>query len=187
MSEQSSVTSRCDVAHSGRENCHQFLPILLWRHALSSSIMTLWFMTFPPFLLTMFSPPSYCSIFYVMAGWGRVTCNPALPNQNNFDCLFILLNVAHPRSTGGWILLLAILNFFQPFLNSGFSSFHSPPELKSYLLLRIHVFMNYRDYHIQRQSSLVAGCDETRSAPSALHFVSRCLCCIVFVVFIILN
>ena len=35
-------TSRCDVAHSGRENLHQFLPILLWRHALSSSIMTLW-------------------------------------------------------------------------------------------------------------------------------------------------
>ena len=32
-----------DVAHSGRENLHQFLPILLWRHALSSSIMTLWF------------------------------------------------------------------------------------------------------------------------------------------------
>ena len=36
------VTSSCDVAHSGRENLHQFLPILLWRHALSSSIMTLW-------------------------------------------------------------------------------------------------------------------------------------------------
>ena len=42
MSEQSRVTSRCDVAHSGRENLHQFLPIRLWRHALSSSIMTLW-------------------------------------------------------------------------------------------------------------------------------------------------
>ena len=32
----------CNVTHSGRENLHQFLPILLWRHALSSSIMTLW-------------------------------------------------------------------------------------------------------------------------------------------------
>ena len=32
-----------DVAHSGRENLHQFLPILLWRHAIYSSIMTLWF------------------------------------------------------------------------------------------------------------------------------------------------
>ena len=42
MSEQLRVTSRCDVAHSGRENLHQFLPILLWRHDLSSSIMTLW-------------------------------------------------------------------------------------------------------------------------------------------------
>ena len=42
MSAQSRVTSRCDVAHSGRENLHQFLPILLWGHALSSSIMTLW-------------------------------------------------------------------------------------------------------------------------------------------------
>ena len=31
-----------DVAHSGRENLHQFLLILLWRHALSNSIMTLW-------------------------------------------------------------------------------------------------------------------------------------------------
>ena len=30
------------VAHSGRENLHQFLPIPLWRHALSISIMTLW-------------------------------------------------------------------------------------------------------------------------------------------------
>ena len=30
------------VAHSGRENLHQFLPILLLRHALSTSIMTLW-------------------------------------------------------------------------------------------------------------------------------------------------
>ena len=38
-----SMTSRCDVAHSGRENLHQFLPILLWRHVLSSSIMTLCF------------------------------------------------------------------------------------------------------------------------------------------------
>ena len=38
----SRVTLRCDVAHSGRENLHQFLSILLWRHALSSSIMTLW-------------------------------------------------------------------------------------------------------------------------------------------------
>ena len=37
----SRVTSRCDVAQSGQENLHQFLPILLWRHALSSSIMTL--------------------------------------------------------------------------------------------------------------------------------------------------
>ena len=34
--------SRCDVALSGQENLHQFLPIILWRHALSSSIMTLW-------------------------------------------------------------------------------------------------------------------------------------------------
>ena len=42
MREQSRVTSRCDVAHSGRENLHQILPILLWRHALSSSIMALW-------------------------------------------------------------------------------------------------------------------------------------------------
>ena len=33
------VTSCCDVAHSGRENLHQFLPIVLWRHALSSSII----------------------------------------------------------------------------------------------------------------------------------------------------
>ena len=41
MSKQSRVTSRCDVAHCGRENLHHFLPILLWRHALSSSIMTL--------------------------------------------------------------------------------------------------------------------------------------------------
>ena len=41
MSAQSPVTSCCDVAHSGRENLHQFLPILLWRHALSISIMTL--------------------------------------------------------------------------------------------------------------------------------------------------
>ena len=30
------------VAHSGRENFHHFLPILLWRHALSSSIITQW-------------------------------------------------------------------------------------------------------------------------------------------------
>ena len=29
MGAQSRVTSRCDVAHSGRENLHQFLPILL--------------------------------------------------------------------------------------------------------------------------------------------------------------
>ena len=43
MSEQSRVTARCDVAHSGRENLNQFLPILLWRHVFSSSIMTLWF------------------------------------------------------------------------------------------------------------------------------------------------
>ena len=42
MSAQSRVMSRCDVAHSSRENLHHFLPILLWRHALSSSIMTLW-------------------------------------------------------------------------------------------------------------------------------------------------
>ena len=42
MSAQSRLTSRCDVAHSGQENLHQFPPILLWRHAPSSSIMTLW-------------------------------------------------------------------------------------------------------------------------------------------------
>ena len=42
MSEQFRVTSCCDVEHSGRENLHQILPILLWTHALSSSIMTLW-------------------------------------------------------------------------------------------------------------------------------------------------
>ena len=42
MSAQTQVTSLCDVAHSGRENLHQFLPILLWRYALSSSIMILW-------------------------------------------------------------------------------------------------------------------------------------------------
>ena len=29
MSAQSLVTSRCDVAHCGRENLHQFLPVLL--------------------------------------------------------------------------------------------------------------------------------------------------------------
>ena len=29
MSAQSRVTSRCEVAHSGRENLHQFLPVLL--------------------------------------------------------------------------------------------------------------------------------------------------------------
>ena len=27
--EQSQVTSRCDVAHSGQENLHHFLPVLL--------------------------------------------------------------------------------------------------------------------------------------------------------------
>ena len=30
----------CDVPHSGRENLHQFLSILLWRHALS--LVVLW-------------------------------------------------------------------------------------------------------------------------------------------------
>ena len=40
------VTSGCEIAHSGRKNLHQFLPILLWRHALSSSIRTLWFYAF---------------------------------------------------------------------------------------------------------------------------------------------
>ena len=42
MREQFRVTSCCDVADSGRENLYHFLPILLWRHVLSSSIMTLW-------------------------------------------------------------------------------------------------------------------------------------------------
>ena len=31
----------CDVAHSGRENLHHFLPILLWRHALSQVVLWL--------------------------------------------------------------------------------------------------------------------------------------------------
>ena len=35
----SSDASRSDVAHSGWENLLQFLPILLWRDALSSSII----------------------------------------------------------------------------------------------------------------------------------------------------
>ena len=42
MIAQTRATSRCDVAHSGQEKLHHFLPILLLRHALSSSIMTLW-------------------------------------------------------------------------------------------------------------------------------------------------
>ena len=40
LHQQFRVTSCCDVGHSGRENLHQFLPIQLWRHALS--IVVLW-------------------------------------------------------------------------------------------------------------------------------------------------
>ena len=36
-------------------------------------------------------------------------------------------------------------------------------------------FFRIREYQIRRQSFLEASCDGTRSAPSALHFVPRCL------------
>ena len=36
-------------------------------------------------------------------------------------------------------------------------------------------FPDYRDYQIRWHCSLVAGCDGTRLAHSALHFVLRCL------------
>ena len=42
MSEQFRVTSRCDVAHSGRENLQHFLPVLLRGMLPLFSIMTLW-------------------------------------------------------------------------------------------------------------------------------------------------
>ena len=41
MSVQSRVTSRCDVAHSGRENLHHFLAVLLRGMLPLFSIMTL--------------------------------------------------------------------------------------------------------------------------------------------------
>ena len=41
MSTQSRVTSRCDVAHSGRENLHHFLQVLLRGMLPLFSIMTL--------------------------------------------------------------------------------------------------------------------------------------------------
>ena len=41
MSEQFRVTSRSDVAHSGRENLHHFLPVLLRGMLPLFSIMTL--------------------------------------------------------------------------------------------------------------------------------------------------
>ena len=37
------------------------------------------------------------------------------------------------------------------------------------------IFLDYREYQIRRQGFLEAGCDGTRSSPSALHFVPRCL------------
>ena len=37
-------------------------------------------------------------------------------------------------------------------------------------------FPDYREYKRLQQGFLEAGCDETRSAPSALHFVPRCRC-----------
>ena len=42
MNAQSRVTSRCDVAYSGRENLYQFLPVLLRGMLPLFSIMTLW-------------------------------------------------------------------------------------------------------------------------------------------------
>ena len=42
MSAQSQVTSLCHVAHSGRENLHHFLPVLLRGMLPLFSIMTLW-------------------------------------------------------------------------------------------------------------------------------------------------
>ena len=93
----SRVTLRCDVAHSGRENLHQFLSILLWRHALSSSIMTLWlcvshqsptvgilWMCFTPLLFL----PSSFSLF-----WGGGNAN-----QVSLQLLEILLVVVMPLS-----------------------------------------------------------------------------------------
>ena len=62
MSVQSRVTSRGDVVHSGRENLHQFLPILLRRHAhstLSDSIMR--FMT-----LVILASPSSIRLFHLI-------------------------------------------------------------------------------------------------------------------------
>ena len=41
MSKQSRVTSRCDVAHSGRESLHHFLPVLLRFMLPLISIMTM--------------------------------------------------------------------------------------------------------------------------------------------------
>ena len=42
MSAQPRVTSRCDVAHCGREELHHFLPVLLRGMLPLFSIMTLW-------------------------------------------------------------------------------------------------------------------------------------------------
>ena len=42
MNAQSRVTSCCDVAHSGRENLHHFLQVLLRGILPLFSIVTLW-------------------------------------------------------------------------------------------------------------------------------------------------
>ena len=42
-----SSASRCDVAHSGRENLHHFLPVLLRGMLPLFSIMTLWVVSRP--------------------------------------------------------------------------------------------------------------------------------------------
>ena len=43
------------------------------------------------------------------------------------------------------------------------------------IIRKKHIFPDYREYQISRQGFLEAGCDGTRSAPSALHFLPRCL------------
>ena len=64
MSEQSRVTSQCDVAHSGRENLHHFIDVLMRGMLPLFSIMTLWY-----YCTTLVLENGTTRVHYILAAW----------------------------------------------------------------------------------------------------------------------